>query len=439
MQPEAETTSPEHKTWLARILVSTYVGYAGFYLTRNIFSVCKTSIAEFLRVDLQQVAHIWTAYLVAYFVGQFLVSALGRRTSARFLLLVGLATSIAVNLLYGASNSYPTFMVLMFVNGLAQAMGWPGCVGAVAEWLLPRYRALTMGVWSTNLVVGNMLVKVAAGWLLGHWGWRHAYFGCAMITLGTWFLLLLWQRDKPEDVGLQPLVRHGLGKGKAISASNDRHLPFSQYLRLASHPIVLMMAAGYFSIKFLRYAADSWLPTFLELHGMGRSQAAYYSTIYDLCGLPGMMLAGWALTRWFRGSWSILCLGLGLGLVVGYAALTSIGPNPVQIALCFGFIGLVLYGADSLLKGLASLEVAGERNGVAVAAFINGVASIAPVLQEEIIGAWMKTKDLHLGIQRSHTLALSFAIVFVITMTLIVWRLRWSRGATGISRPGLEA
>ena len=162
---------------------------------------------------------------------------------------------------------------------------------------------------------------------------------------------------------------------------------------------------------------------------MGKSEAAYFATIYDLCGLPGMMLAGWLLTRWFRGSWAVLCVVLGLGLVVGYGALTTIGPNPVQIAVCFGFIGMMLYGADSLLKGLASLEVAGERNGVAVAAFVNGVASVSPVLQEEIIGAWMKTKDLPLGIQRSHTLALAFAIVFVFTMGFIVWKVHGRSGA----------
>ena len=97
------------------------MGYVGFYLTRQSLNNLKPELkAQFVGYD--QVAHLWAAFLISYLVGQFLVSAFGRRTSSRSLLLTGLGISIAVNLLCAVTKSYSLFMLLMVVNGLAQAI-----------------------------------------------------------------------------------------------------------------------------------------------------------------------------------------------------------------------------------------------------------------------------------------------------------------------------
>ncbi len=123
--------SPAQASWRWRILVATYLGYGGFYLTRKTFTICKTSIAKDLGWQLGDTAHIWTAFLVAYMLGMFINSYLGRQRGPRVLLLGGLALSIVFNVVFGFANSFPTFLVFMFFNGLVQASGWPGSVGAV--------------------------------------------------------------------------------------------------------------------------------------------------------------------------------------------------------------------------------------------------------------------------------------------------------------------
>lgn len=411
--------------WRGRILFSTYLGYAGFYLTRNVFPVCKKTLMDHFHATPHQIAHLWTAYLSAYFLGQFLVSYFGRRTSARWLLLTGLGTSIAVNLVCGATNSYATFLWMMVVNGFAQSMGWPGCIAAVAHWLLPEKRASVLGVWSTNLIVGNMLVKAFAGLFLEFHGWRYAYFGCGMFALVTWALMLCWQRDRPEEVGLEPIQKSSNESSHLDPKWTQSHLSFGDYFRLILHPSVLLIAVGYFSIKLMRYAMDSWLPTFLQLHGLGKAQSAYWSTIYDMAGLLGMVLTGYLLPKTFRGNWPWLCIVLGVAAAAGYQWVIQSGSNAISIALGCGFIGFMIYGADSLLKGLASIEVAGVRNGAAVAALVNGVASIGPILQEEIIGRWINAGAQ--GVQQAHSLGLGFALVFVFAMTLLLFLNRRER------------
>ena len=57
--------SRDHRVWRWRILISTYLAYAGYYLTRKVFTICKTTLAAEFAVGLDRIAHIWTAYLVA--------------------------------------------------------------------------------------------------------------------------------------------------------------------------------------------------------------------------------------------------------------------------------------------------------------------------------------------------------------------------------------
>lgn len=419
--------SSEHVIWRWRILTSTYLGYAGYYLTRNVFVICKPEIRDSLKLGHNEVAHIWTAFLVAYQLGQFLASMLGRRESARKMLLIGLGASILVNLVCGVNNSYGTFMLLMFVNGLAQASGWPGCVGGVVHWLRPKERGFIMGIWSTSLIVGNMLVKFCAGWLLHRWGWNQAFFGCALLTLAIWALLFYWQRDRPEDVGLSALTRAGGDPSQAKSAAP--HLSFTEYFRLVTHPVILLMGLGYMAVKIVRYSTDSWLTTFLKIRfpGMEKGEGAYYAVIYDVGGLIGMIVAGWALTRVFRGSWALLCLVLGLGMALGYSLTGTLAQTPFQLVLCYGLVGMMVYAADSILKGLASVEVAGERNGMAVSGFVNGIASLGPVIQEQIIGRFLSAQESK-GMLDSNNFGLMCSLVLIPTMGLIAWRQRYQKG-----------
>ena len=422
----------QHHIWRWKILIATYMAYGGYYLTRKVFTICKTSMAGDLGWELGDTAHIWAAFLVAYMIGQFVNSFLGRKWGARVLLLGGLGISIVINVIFGFSNSFSTFLVFMFFNGLVQASGWPGSVGGISMWLRDHERGSIMGFWSTSYLVGNMMVKSLGGYLLGlKWnlwgyhfgGWRWSFWGCTLLAFAIWWLLYFWQRNKPEDVGLAPIVSDGDSEGKAVQASQEDRITFSQYLTIALNPVIIAMGASYFCIKFLRYALDSWLPAFLNVQGMEVDKAAYYSQIFDFAGLAGAIVAGVLLDRVFRGNWALLCFIMGIGMIGGYVAVIQYGTNPVAVALCFAIVGFMVYGPDTLLCGAASVKVAGEQNGVAVAGLVNGIGSIGPVVQEEVIG-WFVRGDVHTGIRNTNLLALSMSVVFVVLMLVVMWRLR---------------
>lgn len=423
----------EHRSWRMRILVSTYLGYGGFYLTRKVFTLCKTPIVEELGWNLGDTAHIWTAFLVAYMLGQFICSYLGRRWGPRVLLLGGLGLSILCNLVFGFTTSYATFLVFMAFNGLLQAAGWPACVGAVSEWLRVHERGRIIGIWTTNHILGSIMVKTLTGMFLGMTGlflglagWRWAFFGCTAIAFGLWWLLYFWQRNKPEDVGLAPLVTHDELDQQSIEASKEEHVAFGDYLRLAFHPMVLIMGAAYFCVKFLRYALDSWLPSFLTIQGLDAAWSSIYSQGFDIAGMFGTIAAGYALDKWFRGNWAALCLVLSVGTILGYLSVLFLGVSPLTIALCFCLVGFMLYGPDMLLSSAGAVEIAGAKNGVAIAGIVNGFGSIGPIVQEEVIGLLVRD-DVKQGMANTNLLALGTSILMTLLMIPLLLRLNRAR------------
>ncbi len=417
----------DQRVWRWKVLTSTYFAYAGFYLVRKVFSLCKTTVVDNYGLSYTDVANIWTVFLFAYMAGQFINGYIGRKWGPRLLLLGGLGVSIMCNIVFGFANSYYAFLVFMLFNGLVQAAGWPGSVGGIAEWLRQRERGTVMGLWSTNYLVGSIAVKYLGGFLLkhftdkynGHYGVRYAFLGCTFVAFVIWWLIYFWQRSKPEDVGLDPVVDHEHPADRVVASSTQEHVGFRGYSQLLLNPLVLSMGFAYLSVKFLRYTLDSWLPTFLDLHGMDVGQAAYYSSIFDWAGLAGAIVSGIALDRVFRGRWEIVCLVMGIGLVAGYVTVIFYGTNPVMLAVCFGLVGFMLYGPDALLTGAAAISVAGQRNAVAVAALVNGIGSIGPILQEQINGRILEANTAEAAVRDSNLLGLSLSILFVIAMLVI--------------------
>lgn len=422
MTSEIETLSANHIKWRWRILLATYFGYTGYYLTRKVFGLIKTSLNKEFGWDLHTIAHIWTAFLVAYMLGQFICGFIGRRWGPRVLLLGGLGISIACNVIFGITNSYATFMAFMIFNGLAQASGWPGSVGGVARWLRTLERGRFMGVWSTSYIVGNIAVKMIGSTLLGLAGWRWSYVGCTLISFLIWWLVYFWQRDKPEDVGLTPIVEPSGEDTRTIRASTADHVSARDYLRLAINPVILAMGVSYFTIKFLRYALDSWLPTILGLMGLSEAKAGWYSIFFDFGGVIPAALSGWALDRIFKGNWAKLCFFMSLGLIFGYFCILQLENNPLGMALCFGLVGFMIYGPDTMLSGAASVQVAGNKNGVAVAGLVNGIGSFGPVVQEEIIGWILKGQEKVEGIHSVNLLALGMSVAFAFLMLVVMGR-----------------
>ena len=397
--------------------MATWLSYAGYYFCRKTFSVAKSTLQRDLHLDTTALAHVWTAFLVAYMLGQFLSGELGARRGPRVLLLAGMAVSLGCNVAFGFANGFGTFLGFMVLNGVAQATGWPGNVAAMAPWFGRRERGTVMGLWSTCYQLGSVAAKAFAAFLLGWVGWRWSFWGASLVLGAVWLVFLVLQRNRPEDVGLaalddeRPIVvvpGDAAKRGRAASG----------FFGILFNRTVLVMGVAYFCFKFLRYAVDSWLPYFLDaVYHLPASRAGYASTVFDLMGFGGSLCAGYFSDRLFAGRRAAVMVLMSVGMTVAYLLLFRLGGAgiPVLITL-YGLIGFFLFGPDTLLAGAGAIDVGSRRDAAAAAGIINGLGSIGPIFQEQLVarvyqssgGSLTGVNSMMLGVSAAGTLALAF-------------------------------
>jgi len=191
-------------------------------------------------------------------------------------------------------------------------------------------------------------------------------------------VVALWQRNRPEDVGLPPVEEIE----EAATGDNGASLWTRELLTNLA-----LVGIFYFGIKFIRYALWSWTPFLLENNfDLAVDDAGYLSTIFDLAGFAGVVVAGIVSDRFFRGGRTMPAFVMVLGMMAGCAALGLVGGTSlVLFGICLGVIGFMLFGPDSLLSGAGAIEVGSPRLAVATAGIINGMGSCGAVVQELLV------------------------------------------------------
>lgn len=416
----SEAIDPQVRQWRRRVFAATWLSYAGFYFCRKPFFIAKPALSEELGWDPATLGYIGTAYLVAYTVGQFIAGAAGNKWGPRLLLLSGMAVSILANLGFGLTNSSGTFMALMVINGLAQATGWSGNVGAMAPWFRRAERGTVMGVWATNYQVGGVLANTLAAWILGRWGFEGSFFAGSAVLLAVWGFFLFNQRDKPEDLGLPPIADdedERAASGEEISSSAPVPTGWSRQIWTN----VLLVGVFYFFVKFIRYSLWSWSPLLLRRDfGLDLDDAGYLSTAFDLAGIVGVIAAGWLSDKMFAGRRARISFLFILGMAASCLLLYLLGPSSlILFGISIALVGFFLYGPDALMTGAGAIEVGSLRSATLAAGIINGMGAVGSVAQELLLGRLLGEGE---GVAEVFALLLGSSVGAALALSVLLWR-----------------
>jgi len=347
----------------------TWLAYATYYLGRKGFSVSKARISKELGIGETTLASIDTGYLTAYAVGQFVSGVVGDRVGARRLVAGGMLAAAATCAAFGAGNSAAVLLIAFTVNGLAQSTGWPGTTKGMAEWTPPETRGATMGLWCTCYQVGGIIATWFCTWLLGHYGYRSAFFVPAVCIAAVGLIVAFALRKGPYSSATAPgSPASMLGHGFSLALRNGT---------LWSYGI------AYFFIKLIRYSLLFWLPYYLHTAlGLGEVEAGYLSISFEVGGVIGAISIGLIsdrLTKWSRSAVAAVgLLGLaGALLLYGFVAPSS----PVLQFAIMALIGALLFGPDSLVSAAAAQDAGGPAAAATATGFVNGVGSVGALFQ----------------------------------------------------------
>lgn len=409
---------PLLRSWRVRVFAATWLSYFAYYFCRKPFYIAKPVLETELGWTTDVLGAIGASYLIAYAIGQFTSAFFGDRVGARALVLSGMLVTASMNVLFGLTSLWILFAVFMFINGLAQATGWPGNVAAMAEWFRRNERGTVMGFWATNFQAGGVAANALAAYLLGAHGFRFAFFAGALVVVGV--ALFYWgnQRNRPEDVGLRlddPAEAETAGRA---GGDDDGPVVWSR----AVWTNALLIGAFYFFIKFIRYAVWSWAPYLLKkYYAMEPSQAGYLSTAFDLAGIVGVVVVGLVSDRVFRGRRTTVSFVSVLLMTVSCGFLYLLGRESLALfGVGIALVGFFLYGPDALMSGAAAIEVGSKRSAARAAGLINGMGAVGAVVQELVLGKLLKSA----GVTPVFATLMASSVCAAACLAVILWRNR---------------
>jgi OPA family glycerol-3-phosphate transporter-like MFS transporter len=365
-----------------RMVLLSYLAYFFYYFCRKHLGVATPAMVADGFSD-TTIGWVQTAYGVCYAIGQFISGALGDRLGPRIALTTGMILSGIATLAFGIFPFVGVMVVALSLNGLFQATGWANACKVVSQWVGFRHRGRVMGIWMTCYIFGSMVANLAAGYVLGHSGWREVFLVTGIVVIVIGIAQGIFLINRPEDRGYGLERRASTTPGKASKVG---------FMLMIRQPAVLLLGLTYTGLKFVRYSFFAWCPYYLASKvGLANDSAAYVSNGFEVGGILGLIAGGWFGDRYFADNRVRLALVALLGMIAAVLLyrVVSAGGGVWGNALGLAAIGFFLYIADSIVSGTAAQDIGGAESTASAAGIINGIGSTAQLFAG-IVPIWLK-------------------------------------------------
>lgn len=341
---KAGASSP---AWTLTVL---FLIYSFHYVDRGVMSVVLEPMKrEFALSDTQLGLLTGLGYALTYAIVGLPVGYLIDRTNRRNLLAALLAGWSVLTLLCGISRGFWSLAVARLAVGATESGGAPASVSIIMDSFPPNRRSGALGIFYMSPSVGAMIVFIVGGLIVGHFGWRFAFFVAGGPGLLLAFLLLFTVREPAR------------GEAEGVRSRDNVPAVTETLLLILQRPTVLCV---FLAMTFSAVAGTGvhlWIVSFfIRVHGMSISQVGpIVGVVIGICGALGSLLGGaaanWVGKRDLRNVVAIPAVGAALS-VLALSALAWV-PGPVEGTIAFG-VFIVTFstyfgpGHDLLLREL---------------------------------------------------------------------------------------
>ena len=301
------------------------------------------------------------AYSVTFAIAVLPLGWLIDRTNRRNLLTATVTIWSALTAICAGAPNFATLVAARMGVGAAEAAASPGSLSLIADTFPPKRRSTAVSIYYAGVALGNVVIFIAGGWLLMHFGWRTVFLvaGVPGLLLAA---LLYFTTVEPKRGAFDEAPTPAEGKIGYMDTLRDI---FGNKALLAAVFAITLSSGVMQSFWY-------WTASFLvRVHGVAVSQAAIWTglTIGILMTLGSFMIgpivdkvtAG----RPSRIAWFpvvTLLVGTGAGACMALAPTLNIS----LIFLClFGFCGgIVTPMGYNLVLTLAGANVRGATMAV---------------------------------------------------------------------------
>ncbi len=376
-------TAQRYRYWRIHIMVSMYIGYAVFYLTRKNFSYAMPAIITDLGWDKADIGLMGTLFYLTYGISKFISGIVSDRSNPRYFMGLGLIATGIINILFGLSSSIVALSILWVLNAWFQGWGWPACSKLLTTWYSRSERGGWWSVWNTAHNLGGAMIPIIVGYTVLHYGWRYSFFipGVIAVIVGC---LLCWRlRDKPTTMEL-PSIGHWRKDYLEIAHENTgKGLSQKQILTryVLSNKYIWLLGLSYILVYIVRTAINDWGNLYLtEQYGYSLITANSALSLFEIGGFLGSLVAGWGSDKIFSGNRGPMILLFSMGVFLSVAALWLMPIVSFALqAVCLFAIGFFVFGPQMLI-GMAAAECSHKDSVGAATGFVGLFAYMGAAL-----------------------------------------------------------
>ncbi len=343
-------------------------GYAAFYFVRKNLSIAMPAMQEDLHITKADLGLFLTLHGLLYGVSRFVNGMWADRANARYFMVAGLLLSVGANVFFGFSSTVLLLGIAWMINGWVQGMGFPPCCRLLTHWFPPDKLATKMSIWNTSHSIGAWAAVIFGGYIVG-FGWRWCFFAPAILCTLAAMILFILLRDTPSSVGLPEIKA---SEGAAGDGEDKKSAAYKAFVRqhVFCNRYIWLVALANFFVYIMRFAVLDWGPTLLkEMKGFSLQHAGWMVAGFEVAGLIGMLLAGWATDRIFRGRGARMCVFCMIGASAALFAFWKFpAHSPWEAALLLGAAGFFIYGPQALI-GIIAANLATKRAAATAAGF----------------------------------------------------------------------
>jgi len=362
--------------------------YAFLYMGRYNLTVSKNFLPEGM-VTNEDFGTIFAAGTITYGFSFLINGPLTDRYGGRLTIMVAAVGSSAMNLAMGAvvlsglTENIVLWLSLLYMGNMYfQSFGAVSIVKVNAHWFHVRERGVFGGIFGILISLGIYFAfdigrKIAEA-LPTQW----VFFIPAIILVAMAVVDFFSVHDTPSNAG-----QKDFDTADASSGDDGPRLPvLTVIMKMASNPVIVIIAAVEFFSGFLRNAIMHWYIIFSkQTGGMEAFVPQNWGLLLCCAGIMGGVFAGVISDRVFqsrRGPVATVLYGaMFAGSLLVFSTLTSPLLGWVVI-----FMSLCVIGVHGMLSGTASMDFGGRKNvGVAVG-IIDGFVYLGTGAQALILG-----------------------------------------------------
>jgi OPA family glycerol-3-phosphate transporter-like MFS transporter len=365
----ADQIDSTYKRLRLKVFIGIFLGYAGYYLTRKVFSLAMPDLVA-MGYSKTQLGFILSAVSIAYGISKFVMGNVSDRSNARRFLTLGLVLSSLTMIIMGfipfntVSNiSVAIMFVLLFMNGWFQGMGWPPCGRVMVHWFTIHERGTKMSIWNVAHNVGGGIIGPLAilGFeLFADWHAKLYFPGAIALVVACIAWLLI--RDTPQSCGLPSIEEHTGDYPENYSKKFEQEMTakeiFMKYI--LKNRLLWAIAFANAFVYLVRYGVLDWAPTYLEeAKGFSIKESGWAYFAYEYAGIPGTLLCGYLSDKVFNGKRapvSIIYMTLVFVSVIFYWTSQSLLANSIALVA----IGFLIYGPVMLI-GVHALDLVPKK------------------------------------------------------------------------------